>query len=80
MDDNGVGIDDYRQITADLFALEQDPAGIRRFVRKGLDTLEGASLIIRSEANGKQYLHITEWDKRRHLPLCEFHKSQEVVR
>jgi hypothetical protein len=47
VDDNGVGIDDHRQIAADLFALEDDLKEARDFVREGLATLAQAGLITR---------------------------------
>lgn len=63
VDDNGVGLDDYRHITADLFALEDDQAGVRKFVRDGLATLSARSLIVRYEHEGKRYLYIPTWEK-----------------
>jgi hypothetical protein len=62
VDDNGVGVDDYRQLAADLFALEDDPAEARQFVRDGLATLSRASLILRYEANGTSLLFVVDWD------------------
>ncbi|MEV0584053.1 hypothetical protein [Nonomuraea sp. NPDC050310] len=67
VDDNGVGIDDFRQISADLFALEDDPQGARNFVRDGLATLSAASLIVRYEHQGKRYLHIPTWDRHQRV-------------
>jgi hypothetical protein len=63
VDDNGVGIDDYRDIAADLFAREDDPVGARNFVRDGLATLAAASLIVRYEYQGKRYLYVSSWDE-----------------
>lgn len=63
VDDNGVGVDDYRAIAADLFALEDDPVGARKFVHEGLATLSRALLIQRYTVDGKQYLFIPTWDK-----------------
>ena len=63
VDDNGVGRDDYRHIAADLFALEDDQNGVRKFVREGLATLSARSLIVRYEHDGKRYLYIPSWDK-----------------
>jgi hypothetical protein len=67
VDDNGVGIDDHRQITADLFALEDDPVAARTFVRDGLATLSAALLIIRYEHDGKRYLYIPTWDRHQRV-------------
>lgn len=63
VDDNGVGQDDYRHITADLFAAEDDPIGARQYVREGLARLSAQSLIVRYEHDGKSYLYIPAWDK-----------------
>jgi hypothetical protein len=62
VDDNGVGIDDYRQIAADLFALEEDQAAIRSFVRDGLATLSRRLQVVRYMIAGKPYLFIPTWD------------------
>lgn len=67
VDDNGVGIDDYRQINADLFALEDDPVAARNFVRDGLATLSSACLILRYEHGGKRYFHIPTWDRHQRV-------------
>jgi hypothetical protein len=72
VDDNGVGIDDYRQIASDLFPIEDDPVEVREYVRDGLATLsrlcrEGSTvpLIARYEIDGKRYLAITGWKHQR---------------
>lgn len=72
VDDNGVGIDDYRLIAADLFPLDDDQAETREFVRDGLARLsrecrEGSSmpLIVRYEVNSKRLLAITGWKHQR---------------
>lgn len=67
VDDNGVGIDDYRAIAADLFALEDDQKDIRDYVREGLATLSRGLLITRYEVGGKRYLHITKWKKHQRV-------------
>lgn len=61
VDDNGVGIDDYRQIAADLFPIEDDPIEVREFVRQGLLRISGGGLITRYELAGKPYLFINGW-------------------
>lgn len=65
VDDNGVGIDDYRQVAADLFALEDDPIAAREFTREGLATLCAAGLVARYTCAGKAYLYITGWHHQR---------------
>jgi hypothetical protein len=67
VDDNGVGIDDYRSIAADLFALEDDQKEIRDFVRESLATLSRALLIDRYEADGRRLLHIRTWKKHQRV-------------
>jgi hypothetical protein len=67
VDDNGVGIDDYRSIAADLFALEDDQKEIRDFVREGLATLSRALLIDRYELDGRHLLHIRTWKKHQRV-------------
>jgi len=61
VDDNGVGVDDHRQIAADLFALEEDQKEARGFVREGLATLSRGLLIVRYKVNNKPYLYIRTW-------------------
>ncbi|MFE3452425.1 hypothetical protein ACFXJ8_26225 [Nonomuraea sp. NPDC059194] len=67
VDDNGVGVDDFRQIAADLFALEDDPVAARTFVREGLATLSAASLVVRYEHLGRRYLFIPTWDRHQRV-------------
>lgn len=62
VDDNGVGLDDYRQIAADLFPLESDPLEAREFVREGLARLSRGSLITRYTVAGVSYIYIPGWD------------------
>lgn len=63
VDDNGVGIDDHRQIAADLFPIEDDPIEVREFVREGLQRIAGGSLCTRYEFDGKAFLFINSWAK-----------------
>ena len=67
VDDNGVGVDDYRAIAADLFALEDDQKEVRDFVREGLATLSRALLVARYMVDGKAYLFITSWDRHQRI-------------
>ena len=62
VDDNGVGVDDYRQIASDLFPLEDDPVEVREFVRDGLATLSRGLQIVRFEVDGKRFIFIPKWD------------------
>jgi hypothetical protein len=72
VDDNGVGIDDYRRIASDLGPLEDDPVEYREYVRDGLATLSrhcrdisSPPLVARYAVDGKRYLFITGWDHQR---------------
>jgi hypothetical protein len=67
VDDNGVGIDDYRLIAADLFALDEDQSETRAFVQTSLGSLSRGSLITRYEIDGKRYLHISTWSKHQRV-------------
>ncbi|RKT85627.1 hypothetical protein SAMN05421805_12770 [Saccharopolyspora antimicrobica] len=66
VDDNGVGIDDYRLIAADLFALD-DPVEAREFVREGLATLSRGLQITRYTLDGRSYLYVNGWDKHQRI-------------
>lgn len=65
VDDNGVGINDYRQIAADLFPLDDDPTEVREFVREGLARLSREGRITCYHVSGKPYLYITGWEHQR---------------
>lgn len=72
VDDNGVGIDDPWQITADVFPVEPDPVAARGRVEEGLATLSrvvhepsNMPFIVRYEVNGRRYLYITGWSHQR---------------
>jgi hypothetical protein len=67
VDDNGVGVDDYRRIAADLFALEEDQVAIREFIRDGLATLSRRSLIVRYKINGTLLVYIPSWDEHQRV-------------
>lgn len=67
VDDNGVGLDDFRAISADLFALEDDQKEVRDYVREGLATLSRALLIARYEVDGKRYIFIRTWDSHQKI-------------
>jgi len=61
VDDNGVGVDDYRLIAADLFPLDDDQNEVRGFVKEGLDRLSRESLIVRYEVEGRRFIHVSTW-------------------
>ncbi len=67
VDDNGVGLDDFRAIAADLFALEDDQKEVRDFVREGLATLSRALLVARYEVAGRRYLFVRTWDSHQRI-------------
>jgi hypothetical protein len=67
VDDNGVGIDNARQITADLFALEDDPKAVREFVTEGLRRLQTAGLVQRYTARSKGFIYISTWDQHQRV-------------
>lgn len=59
--DSGVGRDNPKLITADLFPLEDDPLETLATVSRGLASLSAAGLITRYSVAGKRYLHINAW-------------------
>jgi hypothetical protein len=62
VDDNGVGRDNERLITAELFGLEDDPREASTRVRRGLERIAKQGLITRySDAEGRRFLHVTNW-------------------
>jgi hypothetical protein len=62
VDDNGVGRDDGKIITAELFALDDFTESSLR-VHGGLNTLHSAGLIQRYGVAGKRYLSVTNFGK-----------------
>lgn len=67
VDDNGVGIDDYRLIASDLFPLDEDQKEVREFVREGLATISRALLLDRYMVDGKSYIYISSWDRHQRV-------------
>lgn len=61
VDDNGVGIDHHRLITAELFPLEEDFASVAREVREGLARLADTGRVRRYAVEGKSYIAIVNW-------------------
>lgn len=74
VDDNGVGVDDYRQIAADLFALDDDPHEAREFVRDGLATLSRGFRITRYVSDGRPLLYVNGWGE--HQRVDKPHKER----
>src|SRR6185369_6481996 len=63
VDDNGVGLDNEKLITAELFALEDDPREALENVREDLARLAEAGRIVRYIVDGRRYIAITNWDE-----------------
>jgi hypothetical protein len=65
VDDNGVGRDKVANIAADIFAgdLSVDPTETLRRVSLGLNTLDKNGQITRYRVGGKDYLHVTAWER-----------------
>lgn len=61
VDDNGVGRDDERIITAELFALEADLSEASLRVHGALMRLHAAGLITRYTVRGRSLIHIPTW-------------------
>jgi hypothetical protein len=62
VDDNGVGRDDWRIITAELFALDDPLTEPSVRVQTALDTLSAGGQIVRYTVRGKAYIEILAWD------------------
>lgn len=67
VDDNGVGRDVEKLITAELFPLEDDPREALENVREDLATLARESRITRYEVAGKRFLHVTNWSEHQKI-------------
>lgn len=67
VDDNGVGRDEEKLITADLFALDQSFPETLGKVSGGLQRLSAANLIERYTVGGRDFLHIVTWDKHQRV-------------
>jgi hypothetical protein len=63
VDDNGVGIDNWRLVAAELFPLEEDFATVSRNLRDSLASLADAGRITRYTVDGKNYFAVTNWDE-----------------
>jgi hypothetical protein len=67
VDDNGVGIDSFKLISAELYGLEDDPREARDNTRECLARLADARLITRYTLDGKRYIRITNWDEHQRI-------------
>jgi hypothetical protein len=69
VDDNGVGVDRFALIAADLFAddLEREPSETFARVSRGLQELSELGRIVRYTVDGKQYLSIVNWAKHQRI-------------
>jgi len=67
VDDNGVGLDNPKLITAELFALEEDYAQVSRDLRESLASLAEAGRIRRYTVEGKAYLSIVHWSEHQKI-------------
>jgi hypothetical protein len=63
VDDNGVGIDNWRLVAAELFPLEEDFATVSRDLRDSLARLADAGRITRYTVDGKRYFAVANWDE-----------------
>jgi hypothetical protein len=67
VDDNGVGLDNFKLISAELFGLEDDPREARANVREDLARLHSAGRIVRYTVGGKRYLAIVNWGEHQRI-------------
>jgi len=66
-DDNGVGPDNFRLITAALYPLEEDVNGTLVEVIEELRLLEHVGVIQRYSVDGKRFLFIKSWDEHQKI-------------
>lgn len=67
VDDNGVGVDNYRLIAAELFPLEDDFAQVSQDIRESLARLSEAGRVLRYTVDGKSWLAIANWKKHQRI-------------
>ena len=65
VDDNGVGIDNEKLITAELYPLEEDPREALANIREDVARLHAGGRILRYVVDGKRYLSIVGWDHQK---------------
>jgi hypothetical protein len=67
VDDNGVGLDNPKLITAELYALEEDPRDTLASVSRDMLRLAGAGRIRRYTVDGKGYFEIVGWREHQRI-------------
>lgn len=67
VDDNGVGIDNDRLITAALYPLAANPLQALEATSADLRALVDAGVIVRFEVAGKRYLFVNAWDEHQKI-------------
>jgi hypothetical protein len=67
VDDNGVGVDSDKIITADLFANEDEVNEWRDLVSRGLHELASRALVTRYTVSGKPFLYVNGWPKHQKI-------------
>lgn len=67
VDDNGVGLDNFKLIAAELFGLEDDPREARANVREDLARLHAAGRIVRYMVSGKRYFAVVNFDEHQKI-------------
>lgn len=67
VDDNGVGLDNEKLITAELYPLEEDPRETLASVHRDLALLQNAGRITRYTVAGKRYLSVTNWNEHQKI-------------
>ena len=67
VDDNGVGIDNEKLITAELWALEDDFTEELEGVRSDMIDLARVGLIQRYSIDGRRYFFVTNWDEHQKI-------------
>lgn len=67
VDDNGVGLDSEKLITAALYPLEDDPREALANVTEDLATLQNHGRIVRYTVNGKRYFAVTNWGEHQRI-------------
>jgi len=67
VDDNGVGLDHWRLIAAELFPLEEDFARVSREVRESLARLADTGRIVRYTVDGKSYFAVSNWSEHQRI-------------
>lgn len=67
VDDNGVGLDNFKLVAAELYPLEEDPRDTLASVREDLARLADEGRIYRYTVGGKAYLEIVNWDEHQKI-------------